>query len=203
MEIKKKFYFCLITLNTESKINMKKYFLAALVALSLASCEEETSINTPAFEVMKGYDFWKADKMQATVKDGNLVIIGVNESENITLYVDHYELGQEYTLGVSNDYIATYSKKIDEVTYNYSSSSSTGSGYIKLDPVEKQVPGTISGTFLAEMFPNSANDMLPEQETVHLHKGIFFQIPLKDAVEPQPETPDPGSETETPENPTE
>lgn len=174
----------MITYNSESKIDMKKYFLIALVALSFASCEEELSVNNPSFQATKDYNFWRASKMQAFVKDGDLVIVGATDNENVTLYVDNYELGKNYTLGTSNYTVATYSKVVDDVKYHYSTSSSTGMGYIQLDPVDKQVPGKISGTFMAEMLPNAA--ALPETPRVNFNKGVFFQIPLSEAPVPVP-----------------
>lgn len=169
---------------------MKKYFLFALMAVSLVSCEEELATNTPTFEVMKSYDFWRATKMTANFNNGDLIIVGATDSENVTLFIDNYELGKEYTLGVDNYYVATYSKIEKDTMYLYSTSSSTGKGYIKLDPVEKQQPGTISGTFMAEMVPVDPTLVLPETPLVNLNKGVFFRIPI---VYPpaQPETPNP------------
>ena len=169
---------------------MKKYFLFALLAVSLVSCEEELTTNTPTFEVMKGYDFWRASSITANVDNGDLVIVGAHESENVTLFIDNYELGKEYTFGTSNYNVATYSKTDEDKVYLYSTSSSTGKGYVMLDPVEKQVPGTISGTFYAEMVPVNPTLVLPDTEIVNLNKGVFFRIPL---VYPpmEPETPNP------------
>lgn len=158
---------------------MKKYFLFALMAFSLVSCEEDLSTNSPTFQAMKGYTFWRATDMTANVNNGNLVIVGVNESENISLFVNNYELGKEYTLGgTGNDNLASYSKKVSGVTYLYSTSMSAGNGHIKLDPIEKQTPGTISGTFYAEMVPVNPTLVLPETPLVNLNKGVFFRIPL-------------------------
>lgn len=170
---------------------MKKYFLFALMAVSLVSCEEDLSTNSPTFQAMKGYTFWRATDMTANVNNGNLVIVGVNESENISLFINNYELGKEYMLGGSgNSSVASYSKKENSTTYLYSTAVSSGNGYIKLDPVEKQTPGTISGTFYAEMVPVDPTLVLPETPLVNLNKGVFFRIPL---VYPpaQPETPNP------------
>ena len=169
---------------------MKKYFLFALMAVSLVSCEEELTTNTPTFEAMKSYDFWRATKITANFNNGDLVIIGANDSENVTLFIDNYELGKEYTLGTDNYNVATYSKVENDTVYHYSTSSSTGKGYIKLEPVENQTPGTISGTFYAEMVPVDPTLVLPETPLVNLNKGVFFRIPL---VYPpvQPETPNP------------
>lgn len=174
----------MITLNSESKTDMKKYFLIALVALSFASCEEELSVNTPAFEATKGYSFWRATKMQAFVKDGDLVIVGATNDENVTLYIDNYEMGGEYILGKTNFNVATYSKVVDDIKYNYSTSSTTGSGYVRIDPVEKQVPGTISGVFMTEMVPTGTP--LENTPSVNFNKGVFFQIPLSEAPAPEP-----------------
>lgn len=176
---------------------MKKYFLIVLAGLSLTSCEEEISINTPAFEATNGYTFWRATKVQATVDEGNLVIVGADDAENITLYIESYEYGKEYTLGASNVNVATYSKMENDTVYRYSTSSSTGNGYIKLDPVEKQMPGTITGTFFAEMEVLTGSPVLADESgnpitTVNFNKGIFFQIPLSEVVYPDPENPEDG-----------
>ena len=168
---------------------MKKYFLFALMAFSLVSCEEELTVNTPTFEAMKSYDFWRATKLTANVDNGNLVIVGATDSENVTLFIHNYESGKEYELGTTNHHVATYSKTEKDVVYLYSTSSSTGKGYIKLDPVEKQVPGTISGTFMAEMVPVDPALVLPETPSVNLNKGVFFRIPL--VTPPVAETPNP------------
>ncbi|MEG0917326.1 MAG: DUF6252 family protein [Myroides sp.] len=169
---------------------MKKYFLFALMAVSLVSCEEELTVNTPTFEAMKSYDFWRATKLTANVDNsGNLVIVGATDSENVTLFIHNYESGKEYELGTTNHHVATYSKIEKDTVYLYSTSSSTGKGYIKLDPVEKQVPGTISGTFMAEMVPVDPTLVLPETPLVNLNKGVFFRIPL--VTPPVAETPNP------------
>ncbi|WKW47095.1 DUF6252 family protein [Myroides sp. JBRI-B21084] len=158
---------------------MKKYFLLALLAVSFVSCEEELSVNEPTMEAMNGYNFWRASSFVANVTDGDLVIVGANGSENVTLYIDNYLSGTEYPLGVSNYNVATYSKTVNDKMYLYSTSSSTGKGYIKLDPEEKQVPGTISGTFMAEMVPTDPNMVLSEAPVVNFNKGVFFRIPIK------------------------
>lgn len=165
---------------------MKKYFLFALMTLALTSCEEDVTDNTPAFEGLKGYEFWRATKMAATVNDGDLVIVGANDSENFTLYVDNYELGKEYTFGNSNVNVATYSKVENDTIYRYSTSSTTGKGYIKLEPADRQKPGTISGTFVAEMLPNTGSPVIKDSKVVNMNKGVFFQIPLKEATPPAP-----------------
>jgi len=64
---------------------MKKYFLFALMAVSLVSCEEELTTNTPTFEAMKSYDFWRATQLTANFDNGNLVIVGANDSEKIQI----------------------------------------------------------------------------------------------------------------------
>ncbi|HLW42154.1 MAG TPA: DUF6252 family protein [Flavobacterium sp.] len=176
---------------------MKKYFLIVLAGLSLTSCEEEISINTPAFEATNGYTFWRAAKVQAIVdvEKGDLVIVGADDAENITLYIENYDYGAEYTLGISNTNVATYSKIENDTVYRYSTSSSTGNGYIKLDPVEKQKPGTITGTFFAEMEVLTGSPVLSDASgkpmtSVNFNKGVFFEIPLSKVGQPEPENPE-------------
>ena len=172
---------------------MKKYFLVALLAISsisFISCEEELTNNSPAFEAMNSYTFWRATNLAANVDNGDLVIIGATDSENVTLYVDNYELGREYSLGTDNYNVATYSKKVNDTIYHYSTSSSTGRGYIKLEAAEKQVPGTISGTFYAEMVPVNPELVLPDAKVVNMNKGVFFRIPLTYPPAEVPVTPE-------------
>lgn len=166
---------------------MRKYFLIALASVALVSCEEELETNSPTFEALKGYDFWRATKFTANFNDGNLVIVGANDSENLTLFIENYELGKEYILGESNFNVATYSTVVDDVTYTYSTSSSTGAGYIKLEPYENQEYGTISGTFYAEMVPTDEAVVLPDTEIINFNKGVFFRVPV---VYPPIETPE-------------
>ncbi|HLU51505.1 MAG TPA: DUF6252 family protein, partial [Flavobacteriaceae bacterium] len=162
-------------------------------------CEEEISINTPAFEATNGYTFWRAAKVQAIVDvdKGDLVIVGADDAENITLYIENYDYGKEYTLGISNVNVATYSKMENDTVYRYSTSSSTGNGYIKLDPVEKQKPGTITGTFFAEMEVLTGSPVLFDESgnpitTMNFNKGVFFEIPLTKAEQPESENPEDG-----------
>ncbi len=182
----------MVTLNSESITNMKKYFLFALMAFSLVSCEEELTINNPTFEAMNSYDFWRASKMTANVDNGNLVIVGATDSENVTLFIQNYESGKEYELGTTNYHVATYSKIEKDTVYLYSTSSSTGKGYIKLDAPEKQQDGTISGTFYAEMVPVDPTLVLPNTPLVNFNKGVFFRIPIVyPPIVETPETPNP------------
>src|SRR5690606_1822492 len=112
----------------------------------------------------------RATKLTANVDNGNLVIVGATDSENVTLFIHNYESGKEYELGTTNHHVATYSKIENDTVYLYSTSSSTGKGYVKLDPHETQVPGTISGTFYAEMVPVDPTLVLPETPVVNFNK---------------------------------
>lgn len=182
----------MITLNREFLRNMKKYFLIVMAGLALTSCEEEITTNTPAFEATNGYTFWRATKMQAIVNvdNGDLVLVGADESENITLYVGDYDYGAEYPLGETNEHVATYTRDANDTLYFYSTSSSTGNGYIKIDPLEKQKPGTLSGTFYAVMDPVTGSPVIPGQTSVNFNKGIFYQIPIVTAGGPDEEIPE-------------
>lgn len=174
---------------------MRKYFLIALASLSLVSCEEELSTNTPAFEAQNGYTYWRATDMKAEVENGNLVVVGITDSENFTIYIDNYEFGKEYVLGEDTNCTVIYTKVIDEVTYKYKANSTIGSGFVKLDVAEKQLAGTISGTFLVDLKPDGS--AIPGVSNMYFHKGIFYQIPLT-TIAPQPEEPE---VPETPEEP--
>lgn len=158
---------------------MKKYFLFALLAISsisFISCEEELSTNTPAFQAMNNYTFWRAENVTANVDKGNLVIVGATETENVTIYINAYELGEEYILGTDDNCTVVYTKKVEDVTYTYKAATGMGSGFIKLNTADKQVPGTISGTFLMELKP--VGESLPQSPTVYFHKGVIYEVPL-------------------------
>lgn len=155
---------------------MKKYILIALAAISFASCEEEISSNTPAFQATNGYTSWRATDKTATVTNGNLVVAGNDEAERLELKINGYQLGQEYTFGTTANVTAIYTKTVNDTVYTYKTSATRGSGFVKLSPVEQQIPGSISGTFLVELFPEG--NMLPNTPKVHFNGGVFYQIPL-------------------------
>lgn len=155
---------------------MKKYFLFALMTLALTSCEEDVTDNTPAFESFNNYNYWRAQEKTATVKDGALIVSGSDETDKLELRIEGYELGKEYIFAQHGNISATYTKKIDDVVYTYKSSNNAESGYIKINSVDNQIPGAISGTFLIELLP--VGNMIPNTPKIHFNKGVFYQIPL-------------------------
>ena len=152
---------------------MKKLILAALVVFSLSSCEDEVRTNIPSFVTNIGYDYWRAEDMQAQVNGNTLTITAGDLTEKFKITIPNYELGKTYSLGSSNQATVEYIEIIDEVEKTYV--STLGSGYVYLNEAELNEPNTITGEFLADVKTTSG-------ETVTLNKGIFYRIPITQPV---------------------
>ncbi|WP_158961701.1 DUF6252 family protein [Myroides fluvii] len=131
------------------------------------------------------------------VNEKTLNIEAKTDSTTLRIYLPDYEFGAKY------EFNATDNIKADYIVYDdYNNTASMYStdalslitnkpvskpGYIILDPADKQVPGTISGTFVINM--NAS--LLPDDELDENNKrikryvdrktfdeGVFFRIPL-------------------------
>lgn len=148
---------------------MKKLILAALVVFSLSSCEDEVRTNIPSFVTNIGYDYWRAEDMQAQVDGNKLIITAGDLTERFTVTIPNYDLGRTYDLGPGNQATVEYVKIIDGVEEVYSSRN--GSGYVQLYSADYGEPNTVTGRFLAEVKSSTG-------QTVTLNKGVFYKVPL-------------------------
>lgn len=168
---------------------MKKIVALLMVVCLFASCEEEVSFNTPAFQARKDNFMWRAKDYTAVYNpaDSTLVLSAFVGFEKLTMTLDPVLIigdgttafFQDATFDVSNNpgAIATYSYVNNGQTYNYSSTvKDKATGEIVLQNGALQKPGTISGTFRFDApyigeIPNAP-------ERINFQEGVFYEVPI-------------------------
>lgn len=142
--------------------------IVALIFISLIafSCSNEIEFRTPALQGAKNYDSWTAKNFQATMTDnGGVKIIGVNNSETITLYISSFNSGT-YNLESSTFNTATFSDN----NFKTYSTKNNGDGEIVIEDYDS-VNLTITGTFRFNSY--SING-----ELINFINGVFYKIPI-------------------------
>lgn len=159
---------------------MKKIIIIVALALGFGftGCEDDVKFNDPSFQAQKDYKLWRATNSVAEVKDGTLRVYGTDGIESLVMTIPNYSFGATYDFGTNETNIATYRIVDEDVTHVYKTGYNLGGGHLSLDPVEKQVPGFISGTFLVKTSRVSGSVV----EDVKLDQGIFFRIPLREVT---------------------
>jgi len=195
---------------------MRKIVGIFALALGFMACENDVKFSDPGMRAsmtvdaitdsakLKGnpyshYADFKPQSFKAyVVNDKNLIIDAKTDSTRLRIYLPDYEFGAKY------EFNATENIKADYFTYNdfdaIVSSYATDAiglgdnkpvnrpGFVILDPADKQVPGTISGTFSINMNANKLpdNEMGPEGNIIKRYvdrktfdQGVFFRIPLE------------------------
>lgn len=157
---------------------MKKSIVIIALALGFGfvGCEDEVKFNNPSFQAQRDYKLWRANNSVAEVKDGTLQVYGTDGVESLVMTIPNYSYGGTYDFGNNETNIATYRIIDEDVNYTYKTGYNLGSGTLYLDPVEKQVPGFISGTFMVTT--ESVDVNMPKSVT--LSKGVFYRIPLRE-----------------------
>ena len=169
---------------------MKKLIGLLALTLTFIACENDVKFNEPGFQAqriaeqndtvpMPTYEYWKANEFTAKVHNGNVIIIGSDDTTTLEFRTNTYEFGVKYDLGVLEANRAKVIHVDDEgklVGPVFETNGSLGSGYISFDPVDRQVPGTISGTFNVTLVDKNN----PKVKTTY-NKGVFYRIPLEEA----------------------
>jgi len=165
---------------------MKKSIVIVALALGFGfcftGCEDEVKFNNPSFEAQRDYKLWRATNSVAEVKEGTLRVYGTDGVESLVMTIPNYSYGGTYDFGTNETNIATYRIIEEDVTYTYKTGYNLGGGTLYIDPIEKQIPGFISGTFLV----TTALVQGVEIKEVTLNKGTFFRIPLREVTAQAP-----------------
>ncbi|CAM4035916.1 DUF6252 domain-containing protein [Flavobacterium antarcticum] len=168
---------------------MKKIVALLMIVSVLASCEEDVSFNSPAFQARKDNFMWRASDYNAVYRasDSTLVLSGFQGFEKVIMTAYPVLISgdgtaaffQDTTFDLSNNpnAIATYSSVNNGQTLLYSTDvedQANGKLTLANDPIQK--PGTISGTFRFDApyigeIPNVA-------ERVNFQNGEFHEIPI-------------------------
>ena len=168
---------------------MKKIVALLMIVSVLASCEEDVSFNTPAFQARKDNFMWRAQDYSAVynVMDSTLVLTGYAGFEKVTmtaypvLIIGTGEAAffQDIDFDLANNLnaTATFSNVNNGLTYLYSTEvqdEATGELVLRNEAIQK--PGTISGTFRFDApyigdYPNAP-------ERINFQEGRFYEIPI-------------------------
>jgi hypothetical protein len=168
---------------------MKKIVALLMIVSVLASCEEDVTFNTPAFQARKDNFTWRANDYTAVydVTSSTLVLTAFKGFEKITMAVapviitgdgtSSFYLDATFDLNNNPDAVATYSYVNNGQTYSYSSDvEDMATGEVALLNGAIQKPGTITGTFRFDApyigeIPNAP-------ERINFQEGVFYEIPI-------------------------
>lgn len=168
---------------------MKKIFALLMVVSVLASCEEDVSFNTPAFQARKDNFMWRAKDYSAVYSavDSTLVLTAFADFEKVTFTAypviitgtgtSAFFEDKVFDLANNNDATATYSFVDNGLTYLYSTAvKNKANGELVLQNGAIQKPGTISGTFRFDAPYIGTHPNAPER--INFQEGVFYQIPI-------------------------
>jgi hypothetical protein len=143
---------------------MKRCMLMIVVAVLFYSCED-LETNTPAMQGSLDNSFFEAtDARAAENEDGSFTIIGITDSETLTLKV---AAGDErtYNLGGESPNYASFENSLG----NIYSTNPEGEGQVVISNWDT-ANETLSGTF-------RFNAVLSGQDTLNVQRGVFFEVP--------------------------
>lgn len=174
---------------------MKKIVALLMIVSFLASCEEEVSFNSPAFQARKDNFMWRAKSYSAVYNpaDSTLVLTAFEKFEKVTMTAypvlitgdGTTSFFQDATFDLKNNEnaIATYSNVNNGQNLLYSTDVvDDANGELVLQNGALQKPGTISGTFRFDapyigVIPNTP-------ERINFQNGVFYEIPISFAPAP-------------------
>jgi len=168
---------------------MKRIVAILMIVSVLASCTEDVSFNTPAFQARKNNFIWRAKDFSAVYNplDSTLVLTGFEKFDKVVMTAypvlisgngtSSFFQDNDFDLANNVNAFATYSTVNNGQTYLYSTDvedQANGELVFKNGAIQK--PGTISGTFRFDApyigeIPNAP-------ERINFQEGVFYQIPI-------------------------
>ena len=168
---------------------MKKIIALLMIVSVLASCEEDVSFNTPAFQAKKDNFMWRAKDYTAVydIETETLVLSAFIGFEELTMTASPVTIAGDgtaaffqdatFAFGDEDAAVATYSYVNNGQTYMYSTDvEDQANGELVLQNGAVQKPGTISGNFRFDApyvgeIPNAP-------ERINFQHGVFYEIPI-------------------------
>lgn len=169
---------------------MKKFVSLLIILAVFASCEEDVSFNTPAFQARKDNFMWRAQDYSAVYNplDSTLVLTGYQGLEEVRFHAypviitgtgtsaffqnATFELGNDENSGAYHSFID------NGATYEFETGiADDPNGELVLqnnDPVQK--PGTISGSFRFDA--PYVGEIPGAPERINFQNGVFYEIPI-------------------------
>ena len=166
---------------------MRKIVALLMIVSVLASCEEDISFNTPAFQARKDNFMWRAKDFSAVynVSDSTLVLSAFEGFDKLTMTAypvlitgdGTSSFFQDITFDLANnlDAVADYSYVNNGQTYLYSTEvEDQANGELVLQNGAIQKPGTISGTFRLDA--PYIGDIPNAPGRINFQEGVFYEI---------------------------
>ncbi|WP_413511246.1 DUF6252 family protein [Myroides odoratus] len=196
---------------------MRKIIGIFALALGFMACENDVKFSDPGMHATMTVDAiidstringnpysqfaeYKPQSFTAyVVNDKTLIIDAKTDSTQLRIYLPDYEFGAKYEFNATDNIKADYlvSNDFGNITSAYATDAMGMSdnkpvnrpGYVILDPADKQVPGTISGTFVINMnaskLPEDVLDPVNGKKIKRFvdrkafDSGVFYRIPLE------------------------
>ena len=155
---------------------MKKIFIFLGLAVAFSSCEDEVAFNETTLQAKINYQHIRFDHHEAFVENGNLLIKGGTETDSIEINIPNYTFGTRYELSNGNFSVnfKTVSENSDTLIFH---TNSDLDGYVFLNAVEDQTPGSISGSFAFDMEMEDFGD-IGLNTSIRFHDGVMLNIPI-------------------------
>ncbi|WP_405369858.1 DUF6252 family protein [Nonlabens sp. Asnod2-A12] len=149
-----------------------KYLLIALAIISFSSCSDNLEDNnTPAIQAVRNGEFFKADRMSATVNaDGTMSIIGQNFLETLEINLQDDSVGV-YRLGAGSQSEALYTFNGAE---QFSSNLGNGLGEVRITSVNAETGVTGEFSFVSYLASNV--------DSLYMRTGVIYQVPFGAAL---------------------
>ncbi|HBK84099.1 MAG TPA: hypothetical protein DDZ41_11000 [Flavobacterium sp.] len=150
---------------------MKKIVYLLIVSITLYSCTDDVSFNSPSFQGVKDGQVWRASDARVIVnKNGAYTIEAYTQFEVVKFEISSGAVGTRI-FGVSNANKVSYQTTIDGTTQSFSTGIGAGSGELKITE-SPAVSGKLSGTFKF-IVVNSNGDKSG------FTNGVIYSIPIK------------------------
>ncbi|MDR2223351.1 MAG: hypothetical protein LBE34_11525 [Flavobacteriaceae bacterium] len=200
---------------------MRKLLGIFAIALGFIACENDVKVNDPGMHSITTVDVitdtlllkqikvnpslqynrfteFKPQEYKALVANNrSLIIEAKTDSTKLMIFLPEYEYGARYDFNANDGIKASYfiydenDKEIGVYNTETTEAVKERPGYVLIDTEAKQVPNTISGTFVINMggklVPQDVMDPQTNKMTKKyvnrksFEKGIFFRIPLAPA----------------------
>lgn len=200
---------------------MRKLLGIFAIALGFIACENDVKVNDPGMHSITTVDVitdtlllkqikvnpslqynrfteFKPQEYKALVANNrSLIIEAKTDSTKLMIFLPEYEYGARYDFNANDGIKASYfiydenDKEIGVYNTETTEAVKERPGYVLIDTEAKQVPNTISGTFVINMggklVPQDVMDPQTNKVTKKyvnrksFEKGIFFRIPLAPA----------------------
>jgi len=164
---------------------MKKAIILLGLAVAFVSCEDEVVFNETIFQAkvdVYGMDktythLFRFDPHMAYIENDDLLIKGYTERDTLEISIPNYTFGTRYELSNDNFSAKFTTVNEDSISFVYETNVDL-EGYVFLNAVEEQTPGSISGNFVFDIALDDSDNELFDGIKIRFHDGVLLNIPI-------------------------